>query len=381
MFVLLRDVTAAKQVIATLLATALVLWASGAFSMVQAANITTVSDTLTDSAPGASSDHTIVFTTPTGIGNSETIQVTFPAEFTGTSSIVAADVELLDGVTSQTLVDGAPGGTQWGLTWSLNTLILTAGASESIAAGGTSTIRIGTNAGGTNQIVNPASPASGNESFEIDISAGASDNGYARVVILDTVLVTASVLTTFDFIVTGTPTSTVITSTTTTGYTGSTTIPFGVLTAFSPKLLGQDLQVNTNAANGYVVTVQKDRAFESSTGADIDDFAEGVFSDTPAAWNAPDNIIDQENTYGHWGVTSADQNTNGNRAAEFTDNTFVSVGTSTAPTVVMAHDGPADGVTGGIGTTTVGYQVAITPLQEAGDDYSAILTYIATPTF
>ena len=47
----------------------------------------------------------------------------------------------------------------------------------------------------------------------------------------------------------------------------------------------------------------------------------------------------------------------------------------------MYHDGPADGVTEDIGRVTVGYQIQITALQEAGDDYNTTLTYIATPTF
>jgi hypothetical protein len=31
--------------------------------------------------------------------------------------------------------------------------------------------------------------------------------------------------------------------------------------------------------------------------------------------------------------------------------------------------------------TEVGYKIEITPLQEAADDYTTTLTYIATPTF
>lgn len=378
MFVFLRDVTAAKQVIATLLATALVLWASGAFNIVQAANITDVKDTLSDSAPSASSTHSIEFVSPTGIAGGETITVTFPAGFTGTSSVVAADITLAEDGVAETVVDGAPGAGQWGLSWSLNTLTLTADAGAAIAANASTTIEIGSTAG--NQIVNPT-PAGGNQSYEIDISAGTSDSGHTRVVILDTVLVTATVDTVFDFTVAGTAAATAVSGTSTTLLSTSTTIPFGTLEAWSPELIAQDLSVDTNAANGFVVTVHKDGAFQSSTGADIDDFAQGVFSDTPAAWEAPDNTIDQEDTYGHWGVTSNDQQTNGVRdSGDFSDNNYVSIGTSTSPTVVFAHNGPATSDFAQ-GTTTVGYKVQISPLQEAGDDYQAVLTYIATPTF
>jgi hypothetical protein len=47
----------------------------------------------------------------------------------------------------------------------------------------------------------------------------------------------------------------------------------------------------------------------------------------------------------------------------------------------MGHTGPSDGFTAGQGATRVGYQIEISALQEAGDDYSTTLRYIATPTF
>ena len=47
----------------------------------------------------------------------------------------------------------------------------------------------------------------------------------------------------------------------------------------------------------------------------------------------------------------------------------------------MGNTGPADGTTAGIGAARIGYQVQISALQEAGDDYTTTLRYIATPTF
>jgi hypothetical protein len=64
---------------------------------------------------------------------------------------------------------------------------------------------------------------------------------------------------------------------------------------------------------------------------------------------------------------------------EFGANEFI--GVSTTPRAIFAHDGPADGITTDVGSTTVAYKVEITALQEAADDYTATLTYIATPTF
>jgi hypothetical protein len=51
------------------------------------------------------------------------------------------------------------------------------------------------------------------------------------------------------------------------------------------------------------------------------------------------------------------------------------------PRAIYTHNGPVDGTTTGEGTTRVGYQIEISNLQEAGQDYTNTLTYIATPTF
>jgi hypothetical protein len=57
------------------------------------------------------------------------------------------------------------------------------------------------------------------------------------------------------------------------------------------------------------------------------------------------------------------------------------IAASTSPRSIFSHTGPANGTTNDIGSTTVAYKVEITPLQEAAQDYNAVLTYIATPTF
>lgn len=373
MFVLSRNVTAGYKVIATLLTAALLLWVLGIHSFAQAANITNVYDLLSDSAPAAASNHTIEFVSPTGVANGEDVVVTFPAGFDLTG-IAEEDIDLL-------VNDVNVAAANWSVVNGGSDLTITIDTG-SIAAGATTTLLIGlhaTNEGSPDtQIVNP-SPAGGNGSYEIDISAGASDSGHTRVVILDTVLVTANVETTFNFTVAGVASATGVNGTTTTITSSSTTIPFGTLTAGNVETLAQDLTVTTNAIHGFVVTVEEDSHLLSSTGADIDNFVDSVTSDQPVVWASPTDNIANENTWGHWGITSEDTDTNGNRANEFANNTWA--GVSTTPQVVFAHDGPSDGATAGEGATTVGYQIEISPLQEAADDYSTVLTYIATPTF
>lgn len=365
--------------IATLLAIALALWAVGVhmFTVAEAANLLYLKNTLSDSDTGSLSNHEIQFVTPSNVNNNESITVTFPSQFTGTSSVTVGDVDLeIDGI-DETLVAGAPGATEWGFTWSGDTMTLLAGASESIATSATVTIKIGSNAdGGTVRLVNP----SGIQSYEFTVTAGPDDMGNTRVAIVDNVLVTANVNTSLTFTVNGTTTGAIVNGSAnpTATNTTSNTLPFETLQNAAPKTLGQDLTVATNARNGYVVTVEQDTNLQSATGADIDGFIDGAYTDTPTAWQSPGNNVLNENTWGHWGLTSNDSTLLG-AGTDFGVDQWVSV--STTPRAIMAHSSASDGTTLGIGRATIGYQAEITALQEAADDYSTTLTYIATPTF
>ncbi len=372
MFAKATNVGFAQRVVATLVASALVLWSVGAYTTAQAANLTSITDTLSDSDVSVVSNHTILFTVPTsspGVAAGQTITVTFPVGF-NMGSVAFGDVDFSINGANQTLA-AAPSGATWGAAVAGQVLTLTSGTGV-VTATQVVEIKIGTNAtGGTNQITNPTAG-----SYEIVVTAGSADTGRTRVYIIDNVVVTAIVNTTLDFVIDGLATSTAINGTSTTGSTTPTTIPFGVLNSGEIKTLGQRLSVATNARNGFVVTVEQDSNLESSTGADIDGFIDGAYTDTPAAWAAPTNVITNENTWGHWGLTSTDSDLNGD---EFGSNLWVAA--STTPRQVFSHTGPADGTTADVGLVDVAYQIEITALQEAGDDYSTTLTYIATPTF
>ncbi len=358
-----------------LVAVALVVVSMGLYHDAQAANLTTISNTLSDSDPTVVSNHTIQFTVPTssaGVIAGGTIVVTFPAGFT-MGSVAFGDVDFSINGTDQTLA-AAPSGATWGAAVAGQNLTLTSGTGV-VTAGQVVRIEVGTNATfgttGTNRVTNPAAG-----SYEFVVTAGA-DTGRTRVAIIDNVDVTAIVNTSFTFTIDGLATSTTINGTSTTGSTTPTAIPFDVLTAGQIKTLAQQLNVTTNARNGFVVTVEQDANLQSSTGADIDGFIDGAYTNTPAAWVAPSNSISNENTWGHWGLTSED--TTLTAGDEFGSALFVAA--STTPRQVFMHTGPADGSTADIGRTRVGYQIQISPLQEAGYDYSTVLTYIATPTF
>ncbi|MCA9365722.1 hypothetical protein KC723_02410, partial [Candidatus Kaiserbacteria bacterium] len=261
------------------------------------------------------------------------------------------------------------------------TLTFCAGDGGYINSNGTTTIKIGNNAtfsgdsGDANaQMTNPAVG-----SYQIPITIGGADSGETRVAIINTVTVSASVDTTFDFTVRGVAPGTDVNGTTTTGSSSPLAIDFGLLEAGVASTAAQNLDVVTNATNGFVVTVQVDHQLLSSTGADIDGFRNGGYDSTPQPWEAPNGTIGNENNYGHWGVTSEDASVGAGLADSFGTELYASA--STTPLEVFRHNGPADGTTVDVGTTQVGYTVQITTLQEAGDDYNATLTYVATPIF
>lgn len=359
MFVIPTYVGFTHRVVAMLVACALVLWSIGAYSTAQAANLTSVSNTLTDSAPSVTSGHDIKFTIPAGssLAALSTTTITFPTGFTGVNTLISGNVT----VTVNGTPDAVDNFTAVGQVVSFDGVTATAG----------DIVRVVFAAG---IVTNPA----GIDSYEFVI-ATPSDTGKTRVAIVDTVLVSAVVETTLDFVISGLATSTALNGTSTTGSTTATAIPFGVLNHWQIETLGQQLSVSTNARNGFVVTVEQDGNLQSTTGADIDGFIDGAYTNTPVVWQSPTNTITNENTYGHWGLTSNDSDLN---AGEFTSGGGDKwVAASTTPRLIFEHDGPADGTTQDIGLAYVGYQVEISPLQEAGDDYETVLTYIATPTF
>lgn len=371
------DTVRILRVIAGVLALALFLWSTsfpGLLHKAEADDIINASDTLSDSTPSAPSNHTFQFTLPNGMASGDTITITFPGTFGSIATLGAEDIDLAT-TTDETIQDGAAGVGAWGLAVGATTVALTTPTNYGVASSTAITIEIGTHATsgatGDTQITNPSATTT---SYGIDIDT-AWDSGQVRVAVVDNVAVTASVNTSLTFTVQGTTTGTTIngSATTTAADSSATTLPFGTLVQDVSKVLGQDLFVETNAGSGFVVTVESTEPFDSSTGADIDTFSNGTDVTSPSAWVAPSGTLGSEETYGHWGVTSDDDDFSG------TQDRWIAA--STTPRAIFTHNGPADGATADIGWTTVGYQAQITALQEASTDYDTYLIYIATPTF
>lgn len=365
------------QAVAMTVGVALLLWSTGLptlFRFAEAASITSASDTLSNSAPSAVSNHTFRFTTPNGMAAGQTILITFPAQFT----IPALGVEDFDLIASGTQKTIAPtNGTSgiWGVSTSSQTITFTSPSDVSQSSSTVFAIHIGTNAttsgAGNTQITNPSATTS----YAITITGSMPDSGEVRVAIVDQVTVSASVDTSLTFTVSGVASGQAVNGSPTTTATGTTvtTLPFETITANVSKTLAQDLTVTTNATNGFTVTVEQSGLLMSSTGADIDGFIDGAYTSTPTAWTAPGGLVSNSDTYGHWALTSNDTNVPA-RSSQFGSDQWVSG--STTPIAIMGHTGPALAT-----TTRVGYQAQITALQEAGDDYTTTLRYIVTPTF
>jgi hypothetical protein len=364
MFVNPTSVGISQRVVATLVACAVVLASIGYYTTAQAASLVDVSDTLSDSAPSVFSAHRVAFTVPavSSLVATDSITITFPAAFTTVNNVATGDITVTVNGTPDAHTNFALAGN--GVTF------------DGIVAASGDDIVVAIADG---NITNPGTIGS----QEITVTTEDGDSGKTRVAIVNTVLVSASVATTFTFTISGVATSTSINGETTTGSTSPTVINFGQLTAGSPEVLGQRLNVATNANDGFVVTVETDGDLESANGAVIDVFDDGVDQPNPSTtWNSPGNNVADQKTWGHWGLTTRDTNLNslgGFYTNEFAVNEFISA--TTTPRAVFHHDGPSSLNINDVGSSTVAYKVEITALQEAADDYNTTLTYIATPTF
>lgn len=372
------------QAVAMTVGLALFLWSTGLptlFRTAEAASITNASDTLSSSAPSLASNHTIAFQTPSGMAAGQTIAITFPAEFT-IPALGVEDFDLTASGTEQT-ISSSNGSGVWGVSTSSQTITFTSPSNVPQASSTAFSIEIGTNAlsGGTGntQITNPSATTS----HAIDIAGTMPDLGQVRVAIVNQVVVSANVDTSLTFTVSGVNSSSTVngSATTTSATTTSTALPFGTLGINRSKVLAHDLAVTTNASQGYTVTVVTTGALQSTTGATIDGFINGSNTNTPSAWQGPSALIADTSTYGHWGITSSDASIvpRTNAGNNFGSDQWVSP--STSPIAIMGHNGPADGIIAGSGTARIGFQAQISALQEAGDDYTTTLRYIATPVF
>jgi len=207
--------------------------------------LTALSDTmsrLADSTPTAVySDHTIRFTTPSGVDAAEDIDITMPTGFTiGTVDYSDIDVSwgASTGYENELTLAGTPSGTTWGASFTGQVLSVTSGTGT-ISTNSKVIIEIGLNASGGNaQIQNHATAAT----YTISIAGSFGDTGKMAIVILtdDQVQLTADVDPTITFTLSA-------------NSSAFGTLAPGVIDTADTNII---LTIGTNAGTGYTVTVK-----------------------------------------------------------------------------------------------------------------------------
>ena len=358
---------------------ALLAWTLGLpawINTAQAANVEDFRDTISDSDLTANAIHTLFFTTDVAMTAGQQFRIYFgdPGDFDFTG---VAETDLIATSTGFVAVNTCTGTAgEIDLTIAADYVEGTVCAGDTVNAG-----LIGMQIGDTNQINNPAVAGSYVISLQGYGATPIADNGDTRVAIIDDVTVTATVETIFIFSINPVGAGVTVNSDVvpTVGTSTATTVPFGVIPVGSARLMAQELRVDTNALNGFSVTVQADQTLTAGNGATIDEFVDATPQATPLAFSKGLPTLGNTDTYGHWGLMTDDPSLAS--GLDFSTGGYVGnfIGN---PVEVFHHPLPVQNEAGlGVGSTTVAYKIEITELQEAATDYTATLTYIATPVF
>jgi hypothetical protein len=343
-----------KKLISIIAIASLVL-STSLSSSVKAASIVAASDRLSDSDLSVTATHNITFTPNLTLALNEYFEVNLPSAF-GT---IAGSGNLT-----------CPG--------SLTASVIGAPSRQARCTASSGTYNAATTTMTITGVTNPVSAGSYSISISSFTSGGVVKEGINVVVaIISSVSVSANVPSSLTFAIVPLATSTVVNGATTTAASATTSIGFGNLQVGTSSIMGQQLQVTTNANYGFKVTVEQDQNLTSNSGSTIDAFQLGTPPGTPIAWTSPTGVLDSLNTYGHMGFTTDDTSLSGGNPY----GSGMWMGFTGATTQeIMYHNGPADGSTQSKGMAKVAYRVQITALQEAGD-YANTLTYVATPTY
>jgi len=220
-----------------------------------------ISDVIEDSRPSTASNHTITFTTQTLVEDDDsTITVTFPAGFT-MGSVDETDIDISDDAADKETEANCAGSDEVGVSVALQvvTFQICAGETGDIAAGSVVVIEIGDNAqydgAGVDQIVNHATPAY----YDIVIGGTWDDDGTTKIVIVDTLTARVTVDETMSFTITAVNLATCDDrpgdNVNEVATTVATLVDFGDATLEEFYDACHEMEVGTNAANGYSVTV------------------------------------------------------------------------------------------------------------------------------
>ncbi|OGR83437.1 MAG: hypothetical protein A2901_05335 [Elusimicrobia bacterium RIFCSPLOWO2_01_FULL_54_10] len=165
----------------------------------------------------------------------------------------------------------------------------------------------------------------------------------------------------------------------------SSSVDFGNVSTFEAFFNGcQDLEITTNALNGYAVTTQSDTSLQEAGGTEIDS---GICDNGTCTATVDDTWADPTVATGDTGFAYSCDSVQGaglcNLGTESTDyKRFPCIGAaadcsptnSETPQTVFSAAGPSDHI------ARVEYKISISPTQPASV-YTTQVTYVATPVF
>jgi hypothetical protein len=336
------------------------------------------SDTLSDSRPSATSNHAFAFTLNTAIVGQQTLTLTFPSGFAISGSLDCGDV---DAATSSQFNFNYPAcaatATAWGFSAAGSVATLTAPTdSEVHAAPGTQiTVKIGTNATwqqqGVHRITNPSAAGA----YTISVGGTFGGSGNMLVFIQGGILVTAAVPEEFAVTVSGVPAASCSAddgASVTPVDSTSTTIAFGNVSANTFYIACQDVEISTNAAFGYSATCQEQTRMKTSGGVAIPDTTCDNGSCTESAGAAWTDA--SKNGFGHTCRNQVNNDcvsayANGTKFRQFAD---ISLGETAQEFMASSTTATAK--------SRVKFRLSPAAGQAAGA-YITTITYIITPTF
>lgn len=348
----------------------------------QAAQFTSLKLTLGSSAPQANTSHTFAFTHPSNATIKE-IRFRYCAEASGTAgscttppnlnTLTAAEgtISGLNGANFSLLSSVAQGASQGHYRFQHTGVGEVTSTNDALSLGFTN-IR--------NHSIGDCNPVAGNSSDTCyvrvtsysDAGVTAVDSGIVSYTVVDDITVTARVDPSFTFVVGAVAANTANNSITTSVASTFDTLPFGNLTAGTPKYAAHSLRVTTNTQSGYTVYARMSTQMAGVYSANnIDPFIAGWA--TPTSWTEPTGTTPNTNT-GWIGANSTDADiTAWGPAVGAIFGDVAHSGTGNAVSYKASSDNGATPV-------YVTYAIEANVFQPA-DTYTGTLIYNALPTY
>jgi len=368
----------ARRILLSLLAISLfsVFNASGAFAQ---GVLTHKSISLSNVSPAVSDTLTIGFTTATAATLTE-----FDIQFSNQATAGTAPASMTIN-TGNATVTGAPG--TWAVTTPSTALMVIKNTTQvtNINAGAITIVPPSdinpTLADCTENTVNTivVSSTCYGQIKTIDNTGATDDIGSASFTLINPVTASVTVDPSLTFTIGGLASSTTVDGITTTQAGTYNTLPFGDLVAGASSVVGQSLQVVTNANSGYTVNMSMVQSMTGTNTKKIDPFtpAGSAIWSSPVAWTAPSGTDTSGNATAITGAAAAlGANTNDVRVSGWgtPTNVFGSVGVG--DTDLVANSSGPDQTT----IVDVLYKVQDDVYQPA-DTYTGTIDYFAVATY